>query len=348
MADFDRLEAVRLDEAGGDLILLDQTLLPGEVRFLRLRDQEAIWEAIYRLKVRGAPAIGIAAGYACYLAALYSQAADFPELERDFGKARDYLATSRPTAVNLFWALDRMTRALTANRDQPVAAIKRALLDESNAIKDEDIRMCRAIGERGLGLLNPGMGVLTHCNAGQLAASRYGTALAPVYVAHEKGYALKVFADETRPLFQGARLTAFELQAAGVDVTLICDDMAAAVMKKGWVQAVFVGCDRAARNGDVANKIGTLGVAILARRYNIPFYVCLPYSTIDLRTPSGDAIEIEEREAEEVTSMRFERPVAPEGVKVYNPAFDVTDNELVTAIVTERGIARAPYERAFA
>ncbi|MDR0361381.1 MAG: S-methyl-5-thioribose-1-phosphate isomerase [Planctomycetota bacterium] len=347
MTEFAKLEAVRLDEEKGALVLLDQTRLPTETVFLNLRDQEDIWQAIYSLQVRGAPAIGIAAGYACYLAAKYSPADSAGGLERDFIAARDHLATSRPTAVNLFWALERMTKTLEANRDEPVAAIRHALLAESHAIKDEDIRMCRAIGEHGLGLVKPGMGILTHCNAGQLAASRYGTALAPIYVAHEKGYNLKVFADETRPLLQGARLTAFELQAAGVDVTLICDDVAASVMKRGWVQAVFVGCDRAARNGDFANKIGTLGVAIMAKRYNIPFYVCLPHSTIDMRAPSGDSIEIEERNPKEVTDMWYEKPMAPENVKGYNPAFDVTDHELVTAIITERGIARAPYEESF-
>ncbi len=340
--------AVDFDAATGELILLDQTLLPGEVKFLRLARREDVWEAIRVLRVRGAPAIGIAAGFGAYLAAAESRAADFDAFAADFTKAKEYLASARPTAVNLFWALDRMERRMRASREKPVAAIKKDLLDEANAIKREDTAMCHAIGENGLSLLKPGMGLLTHCNAGQLAASRYGTALAPIYVGHEKGYDFRVFADETRPLLQGARLTAFELMAAGVDVTLICDNMAATVMKQGKIQAVLVGCDRVAANGDAANKIGTSGVAIMAKHYGIPFYVLGPTSTIDMRCPNGDAIVIEERKPEEVTSLWYEKPMAPSGVKVFNPAFDVTPHELIAGIVTEHGVARAPYGDAFA
>lgn len=347
MTDFAQLEAARLDDEAGELVILDQTLLPGEVKFLRLKEQEPIWQAIYKLQVRGAPAIGIAAGFAMYLAAKYSTATDFAALKADVLKAKEYYATSRPTAVNLFWALERMEKCLLANSSLPVPEIKRKLLAESEAIKNEDIAMCRAMGEHGLALLKPGMGLLTHCNAGQLAASRYGTALAPIYVGHEKGYNFKVFADETRPLLQGVRLTAFELFTASVDVTVICDNMASMVMKKGWVQAVFVGCDRVAANGDVANKIGTSGVAILAKHYGIPFYVCCPSSTIDMNCLSGDSIEIEERNPDEVTDMWYAKRMAPKGVKVFNPAFDVTPNDLVTAIITEVGVLRAPYKQAF-
>ena len=225
-----------------------------------------------------------------------------------------------------------------------VDGIRAKLLQESEDIHDEDIRVCRKIGEYGLDLVEPGWGLLTHCNAGQLATVKYGTATAPIYLGQERGYHFKVFADETRPLLQGARLTASELHAAGVDVTLICDNMAATVMKKGWVQAVFVGCDRVAANGDAANKIGTLGVAILAKRFGIPFYICAPSSTIDRNTPTGAEIPIEEREGSEISTMWYAKPMAADGVKTFNPAFDVTDADLITGIVTEYGVARAPYD----
>ncbi|MCD8138752.1 MAG: S-methyl-5-thioribose-1-phosphate isomerase [Planctomycetaceae bacterium] len=341
-------EAVRFDEATGEMILLDQTLLPNEVVFLRLRDQDKVWEAIHMLRVRGAPAIGIAAGYGAYLAVLYSKAASYAELLPEFVKAKEYLASSRPTAVNLFWALERMERCLRRCDGMDIAAIRTTMLAEANAIKAEDIAMCRAIGENGLGLLEKGWGLLTHCNAGQLAASKYGTALAPIYVGQEQGYGFKVFADETRPLLQGARLTTFELFNGGVDVTLICDNMASMVMQQGKVQAVLVGCDRVAANGDAANKIGTSGVAVLAKHYGIPFYVLGPTSTIDLKCATGADIPVEERKASEVTDLWYTKPMAPKGVKVFNPAFDVTPADLITAIVTEKGVARAPYTESLA
>ena len=337
------IEAVRLDDAAGELVLLDQTLLPSETRFLRLRDPRDIWEAIFKLRVRGAPAIGIAAAYGVYLAVRDSWAPDWASLAREFRDAKAYLASSRPTAVNLFWALDRMERRLDALEGETPAAVKRGLLGEAEAIRTEDEAVCRAIGEHALTLLDPGWGLLTHCNAGTIATSRYGTALAPVYLGSERNYGFKVFADETRPLLQGARLTAWELQAAGIDVTLICDNMASFVMKQGLVQAVLVGCDRVAANGDAANKIGTSGVAILARHYGIPFYVHAPLSTVDMACPDGKAIHIEERAAEEVTEKWYAKPMAPAGIKVLNPAFDVTDASLITAIISEKGIARAPY-----
>lgn len=343
MQALERFEAVRFDEATGEMVLLDQTLLPNEVVFLRLRDQERVWEAINVLRVRGAPAIGIAAGYGAYLAVLYSKASGYDELLPEFIKAKEYLASSRPTAVNLFWALDRMERCLRGCAGKDMGGIRAAMLAEANAIKAEDMAMCRAIGENGLSLLEKGWGLLTHCNAGQLAASRYGTALSPIYVGQEQGYGFKVFADETRPLLQGARLTAFELMQGGVDVTLICDNMASMVMKQGKIQAVLVGCDRVAANGDAANKIGTSGVAVLAKHYGIPFYVLGPTSTIDMKCPTGADIPVEERKASEVTDLWYAKPMAPKGVKVFNPAFDVTDATLITGIVTERGVARAPY-----
>ncbi|MBP6275755.1 MAG: S-methyl-5-thioribose-1-phosphate isomerase, partial [Roseburia sp.] len=260
----------------------------------------------------------------------------------------EYLDSSRPTAVNLSWALNRMQRVVEAHSGETVAQIKEALHRESVAIQEEDIWVCRMIGEHGLTLVKPGDGILTHCNAGQLATSKYGTATAPIYLGEERGYHFHVFADETRPLLQGARLTAFELQSSGVDVTLICDNMSATVMKNGWVNAVFVGCDRVAANGDAANKIGTSVVAAVAKYYGVPVYICAPTSTIDLNTPTGAEIKIEQRPAEEVTEMWYKERMAPEGIKVFNPAFDVTDHELIAGIVTEYGVARAPYTESLA
>lgn len=337
------IDSVRLDDEAGALVLLDQTLLPNEMVFLRLVDQKSIWEAIYSLRVRGAPAIGIAAAYGAYLGIRGSKAADWTALAAEFSQVRDYLATARPTAVNLFWALDRMRRRLDAEKCQAPAAVKAALRAEAEAIRAEDEAVCKSIGEHSLALLGKGWGLLTHCNAGTIATSRYGTALAPMYLGQERGYGFKVFADETRPLLQGARLTAWELQEAGIDVTLICDNMASIVMKQGLVQAVLVGCDRVAANGDSANKVGTSGVAILAKHYGIPFYVHAPFSTIDLECATGADIHIEERPAEEVTEKWYAKRMAPAGVKVYNPCFDVSDASLITAIITERGVARPPY-----
>jgi len=336
-------ETVALDDEENALLILDQTMLPGELKILRLTGQREIWEAIHQLRVRGAPAIGVAAAIGAYLAAKSIRADGYDEFYSRFRHAKEYLASSRPTAVNLFWALDRMEGVVLAHRDESVSNIKELLRREASAIRDEDVRACRAIGENGLSLIQDGDGILTHCNAGRLAAVRYGTALAPVYLGMERGYAFKVYADETRPLLQGARLSAFELVAAGVDTTLICDNMASQVMKNGWVQAVFVGCDRVAANGDCCNKIGTSGLAVLAKYYGVPFYVCAPTSTIDLRAGRGEDILIEERPSHEVTEMWYGQRIAPEGVSVYNPAFDFADNELVSAIVTEYGVARPPY-----
>jgi methylthioribose-1-phosphate isomerase len=336
-------DPVRLDDEAGALVILDQTLLPNEVVYLRLKTQEAIWEAIRGLRVRGAPAIGIAAAYGVYLAVRNLPATEYSGILAEFLKAKAYLATSRPTAVNLFWALDRMEARLRALEGREPETIKVALRAESEAIQAQDEETCRAIGENSLSLLGRGWGLLTHCNAGALATARYGTALAPIYLGQDLGYGFKVFADETRPLLQGARLTAWELAQAGIDVTLICDNMASVVMKKGWVKAVLVGCDRVAANGDAANKIGTSGLAVLASHYGVPFYVHTPLSTIDFRTPTGEGITIEERPAEEVTEAWYARRMAPAGIKVYNPAFDVTDASLITAIVTEKGVARPPF-----
>ncbi len=317
--------------------LIDQTLLPTEFKQVECRTVEGMWEAIKTLRVRGAPAIGIAAAFGTVLGIQRSQATTYGDFRRELERVTDYLATSRPTAVNLFWALDRMKQVAEENRFLTIPLLKERLLDEALAICEEDKAVCRAIGRHGADLIREGGGVLTHCNAGGLATADYGTALAVMFAAHEQGKSFRVFADETRPLLQGARLTAWELMQAGIDVTVICDSMAATVMQQGKVDLVVVGADRIAANGDTANKIGTYGVAILAKEHGIPFYVAAPVSTFDLSLPSGEGIPIEERKAEEVTDG-FGRRTAPEGVCVYNPAFDVTPARYITGIVTERGV----------
>lgn len=337
---------VAYDEEQGAVIIIDQTKLPGTTELITLKTAQEIWDAIYLLKVRGAPAIGVTAALGIYLLTKDIDTEDFGDFYTKFAEYKDYLDSSRPTAVNLSWALRRMEAvALKAGRDEQksVAEVKEILHKEALVIREEDVEVCRKIGEFGLELVKPGDGILTHCNAGQLATVKYGTATAPIYLGQERGYNFKVFADETRPLLQGARLTAYELYSSGVDVTVICDNMSASVMSKGWVQAVFVGCDRVAANGDAANKIGTSVVAAVAKYYGVPVYVCAPTSTIDMETATGADICIEQRPAEEVTEMWYKERMAPEGVKVYNPAFDVTDNELIAGIVTEYGVARAPY-----
>ena len=341
-------ETVALDENNKSLVIIDQTLLPYETKIIELTEAQEIWDAIYLLKVRGAPAIGVAAGFGIYiLVDKISDDVSFEEFYAEFKKQKDFLDSARPTAVNLSWALNRMENVVVSNKEKSVSEIKELLKKEANDIKAEDTAMCLAIGENGLSLVKPGDGLLTHCNAGQLATSKYGTATAPMYLGYERGYNFKVYCDETRPLLQGARLTAYELSSAGLDVTLQCDNMVSALMKEGKINAVFVGCDRVAANGDAANKIGTSGVAIIAKHYGIPFYVCAPSSTIDMNIATGDDIVIEQRKPEEVTEMWYERRMAPNNINVYNPAFDVTDNSLITAIVTEKGIVRAPYNENF-
>lgn len=342
------LESAALSADGRSLVILDQTLLPGEVKYLSLTETEDIVEAIRALRVRGAPAIGVAAAYGLYLAAQRLDAEDMDQFLSGLRQAAETLNGARPTAVNLSWALGRMLGAAEQNRALPVAQVKALLRREADAIRTEDIAISREIGRLGLGLLRPGDGILTHCNAGTLATAKYGTALAPIYAALEAGRTdLRVYCDETRPLLQGARLTAFELQSAGVDTTLICDSMASITMARGRVDIVFVGCDRVCANGDFANKIGTSGVAILAKHYGIPFYVCAPSSTIDMGLARGEEIPIEERPPEEVTQLWYTHRMAPAGVKVDNPAFDVTDHGLVTGFITEKGIAYPPFDKAF-
>ena len=337
------METIALDDAARALVIIDQTKLPGRAEYLHLKTQREIWDAIKELKVRGAPAIGDAAAIGLYLAACAIDTDDRADFVRRLHDAAAYLNSSRPTAVNLSWALARMERIVAEHGAASVPELRALLRDEAHAIVEEDVNTCRRIGEHALPLVRPGDGLLTHCNAGRLATAKYGTATAVMYLGHAKGYNFKIYADETRPLLQGARLTAYELSAAGMDVTLLCDNMASALMARGKIQAVFVGCDRVAANGDTANKIGTSGVAILAKHYNIPFYVCAPSSTIDLSTPTGADIEIEQRPPEEVTEMWYSSRMAPKGINVYNPAFDVTDHSLITAFVTEHGVLRAPY-----
>jgi methylthioribose-1-phosphate isomerase len=396
---FDKIQPVKYE--GGRLLFLDQTLLPGQISWIEIGSARSCADAIKRLALRGAPAIGIGAAFGLAVearriagraagggnSAAAGQAGVAGRPPRAAGErscaangqscasgeprcdaagpacaaggpcahggslfyeelrgASELIAASRPTAVNLFWALGRMDRAAgaSARAGEPPARAAERLLAEAQGIQSEDMAACRRIGEAGQEIIRDGMGILTHCNAGALATSRYGTALAPIYVAKERGLRVRVFADETRPLLQGARLTAYELVQAGIGVTLISDSMAASVMSQGWVSACIVGCDRVAANGDAANKIGTLGVAVLAKHFGIPFYVACPLSTLDMSARDGADIPIEQRGAEELTRWNGER-IAPEGVGVYNPAFDVTPNGLVSGIITERGIARAPY-----
>ncbi len=337
------LRTVSLDESSDAVIILDQTQLPGREVYLTLTSAKDIWEAIYHLKVRGAPAIGIAAAYGIYICSKQIHEKSYEPFLIQFRSIKDYLASSRPTAVNLMTALNRMEQVVLQHPEKDISEIKQLLKTEADRFRAEDAEACRQIGEHGLSLLTPGMGILTHCNAGHLAVSEYGTALAPIYLGEERGYHFNVFADETRPLLQGARLTSFELQRAGVNVMLICDNMAASVMQKGKIQAVLVGCDRIAMNGDAANKIGTLGVAILAKYYGIPFYVLGPTTTIDSFCPDGGSIVIEERDAAEVAEMWYTDRMAPRDVAIYNPAFDVTPHSLITAIITETGIIYPPF-----
>lgn len=353
---FEKVITVKLPEDRQSVDILDQTLLPGTLKRINLRTKEELWDAIKKLKVRGAPAIGVSAAYGIAVLANRIEASDFDSFYKEFKELKDYLATSRPTAVNLFWALNRMDDKALEVKNESIDKIKEILFDEAQKIRDEDVAISRNIGELGFGLLKElkkdgkEIGILTHCNAGTIATAKYGTATAPMYTALEHGWAgsdMHVYCDETRPLLQGARLTSFELYNAGIRTTLQCDNMASMLMKQGKIDIIFVGCDRVARNGDSANKIGTSGVAILAKHYGIPFYICAPSSTIDLNTATGDDIPIEMRDPEEVTTMWYKERMAPEGIDAFNPAFDFAEHELITGIITEKGIARAPFDKAF-
>jgi len=327
--------------------IIDQTRLPTEIVYLDIHNYQAMAEAIKKLRIRGAPAIGIAAAFGAYLSIQ-----DFPENHSkkrfidEFYKAIDVLKSTRPTAVNLFWALDRMRQTVQKFRDDNITVIKKNLLREAQAILAEDKGICHQIGENGAMLIEDGFTVLTHCNAGGLATSEYGTAVGVIYAAVEAGKSVKVFVDETRPLLQGARLTAWELMASGIDVTLICDNMAAFVMKQQLIDCVIVGADRIARNGDTANKIGTYNLAVLAEKHRIPFYIAAPISTFDFNLRSGERIPIELRDADEITNA-FGLRTAPHQVNVYNPAFDVTPYSLIHAFITEKGVIRPPFEDSF-
>jgi methylthioribose-1-phosphate isomerase len=337
------LETVRWNN--GDLIIIDQTLLPNDFKEITLASAETVWEAIKSLRVRGAPAIGVCAAFGVLVGMREKNPSGLEETLSAVESTAEYLATSRPTAVNLFWALDRMKRIAHEHvdaGDTTAESLTGRLEEEALEILREDTELCRAIGRHGAPLIGNGEGVLTHCNAGGLATASYGTALAVMYSAHENGTNFEVFADETRPLLQGARLTAWELVRAGIDCTLICDNTAAQVMREGRIHIVVVGSDRVAANGDAANKIGTYNVALIAKAHNIPFYVAAPLSTFDLTVASGDDIPIEQRDPKEVTHG-FGVQTAPDGVSVYSPAFDVTPNELIAGLVTEVGVLRPPF-----
>ncbi len=331
----------------GYVSMIDQTRLPAELVMIECRDKETMREAITQLRIRGAPAIGIAAAMGAVLGVRDYHGHDRDGFLKHLDAVCDGLAAARPTAVNLSWALERMRRHARSIQTADVAALKRALLEEAGRIRDEDAAMCREIGRYGEPLIKPGSGVLTHCNAGSLATAELGTALAPLYVAHELGRFFRVYAGETRPLLQGSRLTAWELQQAGIDVTVLCDSMAGALMKQGLVDLVITGADRIAANGDVANKIGTYSVAVLARTHAIPFYVAAPSSTFDLSIPDGSGIPIEQRDPE-VIRRGFGRLTAPPEVACYCPAFDVTPAEMVHGIITERGLVHPVSRRRIA
>lgn len=322
----------------GTVRLLDQSRLPARVEFVECRDYRMVVQAIRELRVRGAPAIGVTAAMGVALGAQAVKTDNHDEFHEAVVKICDELAATRPTAVNLFWAIERMKRVLNATRELPIAESKRRLIEESQRILEEDIALNKLIGRHGATLVQDGQTVLTHCNAGALATAGYGTALGVIRAAWEQGKKIRVFADETRPVLQGARLTVWELMQDSIPVTLITDNMAGSLMRQGRIHLCIVGADRIAANGDVANKIGTYSVAVLARAHRIPFYVAAPSSTIDLSTPSGDLIPIEERAPQEIVSVFGSPPIAPAGADVLNPAFDVTPAEYITAIITERGV----------
>ncbi|GAA0075756.1 S-methyl-5-thioribose-1-phosphate isomerase [Clostridium sp. CTA-5] len=337
------LLAIKWNDEKDKLILLDQTKLPNSIEYISYNTVKGVYDSIKDMIVRGAPAIGVTAGYGMYFSAKSAPEDSFENFYKAIEKDGEYLNLSRPTAVNLSWAVNRMLNKAKEVENLPVREIKTILRDEAKLIHQQDIEICKTIGENLITLLKDGMGLLTHCNAGQLATSKYGTATAPMYLAKEKGWKFKVYSDETRPRLQGSTLTALELYMAGIDVTTIIDNMAAVVMSQNKIDAVIVGCDRIAANGDTANKIGTFGVSILAKYFNVPMYIAAPTPSIDLNTLTGKDIPIEERDPEEVT-CRFGVWTAPKGVNVYNPSFDVTPHENITAIVTEKGIVYPPFK----
>ena len=325
--------------------IVDQTMLPAKFVHLDIKDLKTLWQAIKELKVRGAPALGAAAGFGVYLGMKDSKAMDFSRFTVELDKVISYIASSRPTAKNLFWGLSRMKDAALAHKHDTISAVKKALFIEAQKITAEDMFSCRKIGDFGAQFIKNGDIVLTVCNAGILATIDYGTALGVIYKAKSQGKRFKVYACETRPLLQGARLTTWELSKNGIDVTLICDNMAATLMSQGLVSLVIAGADRISSNGDTANKIGTYSLAVLSRYHKIPFYIAAPASTFDLEIHSGKDIPIEQRDRREVTALYYKRPMVAQGVKVYNPAFDVTPNRLITAIITDKGIIKPPFKK---
>lgn len=330
---------------GGAIKLIDQTKLPGEFQYRYIRDLKSLWQAIKVMQIRGAPALGAAAGLGVYLGIRDIEAKNFPQFEKELNQVIAYLASSRPTARNLFWALERMRGIVLKNKNKPLPDIKKVIFREADRIIEEDRRACRKIGYYGAKLIKKNDTILTICNAGILATIDYGTALGVIYRACEDGRQIKVFACETRPLLQGARLTAWELNKKGIDVTLICDSMAAALMQEGKINRVIAGADRIAKNGDTANKIGTYNLAVLSYYHKVPFYIAAPVSTFDLAIKNGRDIPIEQRIGTEVTELLFKRPIAAAGTRVFNPAFDVTPHNLISAIITDKGIIRPPYRK---
>ena len=330
----------------GQIQIIDQTFLPDREVYITLTSAGQVWEAIKMLRVRGAPAIGIAGAYGLYLGIRDLPESAFKMFYSECNRVADYLDSSRPTAVNLSWALQRILNTIYAHKEKTIPELKEVALKTARTIHEEDRRLCKSIGENGVELVPDNANILTHCNTGGLATGEFGTAFSVILHAHKKKKVKMVWVDETRPLLQGARLTTWELEKAGVPFTLNIDSAAAFLMQNGKVDFVITGADRITKNGDTANKIGTYGLAVLAKAHNIPFYVAAPYSTIDMKLDSGSDIEIEERDPEEVTHIGNKR-TAPKKVNVYNPAFDVTPNELITAIVTEKGIIRPDYKKNF-
>lgn len=341
---YEKSDPVRLTADETAVEIIDQTLLPNSLKTVRLHNAEEVYSAIKTLQVRGAPCIGICAAYGVFVCAKRISAEDTGEFFAELKIAADCISSARPTAVNLSWAVNRMYSCAERNKNLPREQLLETLKNEAVAVHEEDIETCQIMSEFGLTLMRDGDSVLTHCNAGALATSRYGTGLGTLLLGAERGYKFHAYVDETRPLLQGARLTSYELSNAGIETTLICDNMASYVMSKGLVNAVFVGCDRVAVNGDTANKIGTSGLAVLAKHYGVPFYVFCPFSTIDTNCKTGADIQIEMRDGDEIKKMYFEKPIAPDSVECLNPAFDVTPAELITAIVTERGIFYPPFD----
>ncbi|MDD5155757.1 MAG: S-methyl-5-thioribose-1-phosphate isomerase [Candidatus Omnitrophica bacterium] len=339
------MELQTIEWRNNKIKLIDQTRLPDKLEYVYIDNLKSLWQAIKKMKVRGAPALGAAAAWGVYLGAKDIKAKNFSEFSRKLDKISAYIASCRPTARNLFWGIERMCSAAVRNKNKPIPDIKRILFKEAQDIIKEDKASCRRIGYYGARLIKNNDTILTICNAGALATIDYGTALGVIYRAGEEGKKPKVFSCETRPMLQGARLTAWELKHKGIDVTLICDSMAAALMRQNRIHKVITGADRISANGDAANKIGTYNLAVLARYHHIPFYIAAPGSTFDLGIKSGRDIPIEERDAAELTRLFFKNPVGPKGIKVFNPAFDVTPADFITAFITDRGVIRPPYAK---